>query len=278
VQPQVPAKAFYLPFETGRRFCLYHEAVGPSACRGSVLYIHPFAEELNRSRRMAALQARAFAAGGWSVLQADLFGCGDSDGDFADADWARWTSDVAEASRWLQARSGTSPIFWGMRAGCLLASNAARALDAAPDFVFWQPVISGKQFLRQFLRIKFAAQLIAGDARERVRTDDLHAELRRGRSVEVAGYTVSGALAQGLDDALLDPPARPGKIAWLEVSDGEDPALTPAGRNWIERRRVDGTAIHSRCIRGPMFWQVQQYEESPALIAATLEAARAFAT
>jgi len=33
---------------------------------------------MNKSRRMAALQARVFAAMGFGVLQIDLFGCGDS--------------------------------------------------------------------------------------------------------------------------------------------------------------------------------------------------------
>ena len=36
--------------------------------RGAVVYVHPFAEELNKSRRMAALQARAMAAAGYAVV------------------------------------------------------------------------------------------------------------------------------------------------------------------------------------------------------------------
>jgi alpha/beta superfamily hydrolase len=42
------------------------------------------AEELNKSRHVAAAQARAFAAAGYSVLQIDLYGCGDSSGDFGE--------------------------------------------------------------------------------------------------------------------------------------------------------------------------------------------------
>lgn len=45
--------------------------------RGSIVYIHPFAEEMNKSRRMAALQARALTLAGFAVLQLDLIGCGD---------------------------------------------------------------------------------------------------------------------------------------------------------------------------------------------------------
>ena len=39
---------------------------------------------------MASLQAKAMAGAGYFVLQIDLYGCGDSAGDFGDALWERW--------------------------------------------------------------------------------------------------------------------------------------------------------------------------------------------
>ena len=33
---------------------------------GALVFIHSFAEEMNKCRRMAALQSRAFADAGWS--------------------------------------------------------------------------------------------------------------------------------------------------------------------------------------------------------------------
>ena len=71
----------------GDLFALYHPP--RRAPQGGVVYIPPFAEEMNRSRRMAALQARALAESGWGVLTIDPYGCGDSAGDFADARWDR---------------------------------------------------------------------------------------------------------------------------------------------------------------------------------------------
>ena len=41
----------------GQRFCIYHPPALVSVnepVRGLVLYVHPFAEEMNKSRRMAA--------------------------------------------------------------------------------------------------------------------------------------------------------------------------------------------------------------------------------
>ena len=82
-------QAFFLPSDNGQRFCLYHPPQG-SPPQGRVLYLHPFAEELNSTRRVVAQQARALAKAGYGVLQIDLLGCGDSSGEFADATWAAW--------------------------------------------------------------------------------------------------------------------------------------------------------------------------------------------
>ena len=77
-------KAFFLPTRHGHCFCLFHEPQGNTR-RGSILYLHPFAEELNTSRRIVAHQARNLARLGYGVLQIDLLGCGDSAGNFEDA-------------------------------------------------------------------------------------------------------------------------------------------------------------------------------------------------
>jgi hypothetical protein len=46
-------EVFFLPVEPGQRFAIFHPAATPKP-RGAVLYAHPFAEEMNKSRRMAA--------------------------------------------------------------------------------------------------------------------------------------------------------------------------------------------------------------------------------
>src|SRR3954470_6680572 len=105
-------EAFYLSRTAGRRFCVFHEPLKGTTAKGAIVYIHPFAEEMNKSRRMAAIQARALAQAGWFVLQPDLYGCGDSDGDFSDANWDLWISDVCRAVEWLHERSGFFPMLW----------------------------------------------------------------------------------------------------------------------------------------------------------------------
>ena len=96
----------------GRLFAIHHPPAAAAAHAEAVLYIHPFAEEMNQSRRIAVLQAEALAGLGYGVLTLDLTGCGDSTGEFADARWVIWRDDFIAGCRWLGAlgyRSSSRP-------------------------------------------------------------------------------------------------------------------------------------------------------------------------
>src|SRR6218665_1924947 len=145
------SQAWFEAFHATRpaaRFCILHPAQGP--LRAQILYIHPFAEELNRSRRMASLQARRLAQAGYEVLQIDLHGCGDSPGEFGEASWDGWLDDIAAAAAWLRARHPTPPPLWlwGLRLGCVLGVEAARRHQLRCNFLFWQ-ALSGPTQLQQ---------------------------------------------------------------------------------------------------------------------------------
>lgn len=261
-------QAFFLPANPGQRFCLYHPARNSQA-RGAVIYLHPFAEEMNKSRRMAALQARAMSDAGFDVLQIDLLGCGDSAGDFVDASWRAWQEDVLLGYRWLRSQTRAPLILWGLRAGCLLAATAAVNLPEKANFIFWQPVVSGKQHWQQFMRLKMAGELASGQAKGV--TEQLRQQLATGQTVEIAGYSISPGLADGLEQAeLLSPPGHFGKVAWLEVSSREDATLTPVSQKRIEQWQVAGFNVDAQVVRGPAFWQTTEIEDALALTAATL--------
>ncbi|WP_343051237.1 hydrolase 2, exosortase A system-associated [Pseudaquabacterium terrae] len=259
-------------------FALHHPPApdtpdAPAAPRGAVLYLHPFAEEMNKVRRMAALQARALAAAGYAVLQLDLRGCGDSGAEFEDASWAGWLDDALFAARWLQQRYPAAPLWlWGARAGCLLAAELAGRIDGpAPNLLCWAPVTSGRPHLQQFLRIKLAGALLdGGGAAAAGGLADMKRTLDDGGMVDVAGYRLPAALARGLDNAKLTVPARPGRIAWLDVSSRAEPSLAPAAERWLAECRTAGHQVASEIVAGPAFWQTLEIEEAPALIDATV--------
>lgn len=277
--PERP-EAFFLPADGGQRFCLFYPAQG-DAIRGLVLYIHPFAEEMNKARRMAALQARALARSGLDVLQIDLLGCGDSSGDFGDATWHSWVSDVVQGCRWLLDRSTSRKDFvdnpplwlWGLRAGCLLAVEAAAHLNEACNFLFWQPPSAGKPLLQQFLRLKVAGEMLGGQAKGVM--EAVRQQLAGGSPVEIAGYMLSPGLALELEQAVLAPPTSQGqarRLEWFELSTRDDASLSPVSAKTITQWQQTGFTARSHIARGPAFWQTSEIEEAPALITATIAA------
>jgi uncharacterized protein len=278
----VSPEAFFLPATShagGQRFCLYHPVQGASP-RGLVLYIHPFAEEMNKARRMAALQSRALAQAGFAVLQIDLHGCGDSSGDFGDATWQSWVDDVLQGCHWLRARHGNDgnpgdlPLWlWGLRAGCLLAADAARQLGEPCNFLFWQPPAAGKPLLQQFLRLKAAGDLMGGQAKGVMQA--LRQQLADGAPVEIAGYLVAPGLAAELEQATLapsGPTVQAQRVEWFELSTREDANLSPVSLQTMGQWQQTGFDVASHMVLGPAFWQTTEIEDAPALIAETLSA------
>jgi uncharacterized protein len=266
-------QAFFLPVGDGHRFCLFHPSrLGTTS--GAVIYLHPFAEEMNKSRRMAALQARAMSEAGYAVLQIDLLGCGDSSGDFGDATWAIWCNDVLAAHQWLRLQTNAPLILWGLRAGCLLAANAAVNLPEGTNFIFWQPVVSGRQHWQQFIRLKMAGEIASGQSKGV--TEQLRQQVAAGKNVEIAGYSVSAKLAEGLEQAELHPPEhRPWLMAWFEVSLREEATIAPIALKHIEHWQLAGFDVTAKVIHGPGFWQTTEIEDAPDLIVATLSALEA---
>lgn len=261
------ADVFFLPAAHGeQRLCLFHAPAGEP--RSRVIYLHPFAEEMNKSRRMAALACRALAEAGHAVLQIDLRGCGDSSADFGDASWADWQADVRLALDWLDARVPGAPLWlWSLRAGALLATaDWGRPVN----HLFWQPMASGKLALQQFLRLKLAAEMSGGGSKGLM--EALKAELAAGRPVKIAGYRLGSSLAAGLESSKLAPTGAPARVEWLELSTREDATLTPVSEQAIKAWQEAGWQVRARLVQGPGFWATSEIELAPALIAATVEA------
>jgi len=261
-----PFDAFFLPAAGGERFCIFHPASG--APLGSILYVHPFAEEMNKARRMAALQARAFCARGYNVLQIDLFGCGDSSGDFGDARWNAWNEDVALAAGWL-ARHTEGPVhLWGLRLGALLALDHLRQAGRSfAGLLLWQPVISGAQFMTQYLRLRLASDMLSGAEASR-RTEQLRAQLVAGQSLEIAGYELSSELALAIERlslAALAPRDVPAQ--WFEIN--AEGKSSPALRRAAQACIAAGAEVELHAVRGEPFWSSVELCECPVLIAAT---------
>ncbi len=263
----ITPQAFFLDASPGRRFCLYYPPAG--ICRGGLLYVHPFAEEMNKSRRAVTLQALEAARCGYAVLLIDLFGCGDSDGDFADARWQIWLDDLAVAASWMKGVCSAPITLWGLRLGVPLMLEYARDSGVTfKGFILWQPVVTGDHFLTQFLRLRLANEMLSGsDTKTSVK--DLRHELAEGRILEVAGYPVAPQLAAAVDGIRLSELVdASGRYHWFEVAPSArpfPPASSKTILSWTER----GAAVHEQQILGENFWQSQEITVCPELFAAT---------
>jgi exosortase A-associated hydrolase 2 len=249
-----------------RRFGLYVSPDGP--VRSALLFVPPFGEEMNKSRRLVAVTARALAWRGHAVLIFDPFGCGDSPGHFEQADWNLWCADVCRAHAWLESAAGTQVSLWALRAGALLALAAMARLPRLPRLLLWQPVASGKAHVTQFLRLKVAADTIAG-VQPATTTAALWSALSRGEVLDIAGYRLPPAVAVPMGAATLDAPPAAQRIDWIDVGTPGEPA--PASLKLVQSWRALGTEVRHETVVGPPFWQTQELEHCPALVDATLE-------
>lgn len=266
----ITREVFFLNTPTGARFSIGTYPVDPPV--GGLLYLHPFAEEMNKSRRMASLSAQAFAEHGWVVLQIDMAGCGDSAGDFADADWQRWLEDVSYGWAWLRERCEGPHGIWTLRAGSLLVADWLEQHSDRPPLVLWQPVGNGQQHLTQFLRLKAVSEAMGNSSSKGV-VARLRTKLDANREVEVAGYGLSPALAAGLAAATLRLPENyDAQVAVLELVSGERTELSPGTARLICNWREGQTPVVGEIARGPSFWQTQEIETAPRLISASLHA------
>jgi len=155
----------FIPGQTGELFALYYPPASGGQPKKVFLHIPAFAEEMNKSRRMVALQARAFAQHGYGVLVMDLLGTGDSFGNFSEATWLIWQQDIDTAIRWIVKQVAESINLWSLRIGVLLAMDFVANSSAKIDkLICWQPVLNGETFVMQFLRLRVAAAMMDKNA------------------------------------------------------------------------------------------------------------------
>ena len=270
---QVPdPEFFFLRRDIGQRLCVHHApAVGVAPAPAALVFVHAFAEEMNKSRRMVSLQCRALATAGCAVFQIDLLGCGDSSGLLSDADWSSWVADVQAGADWLVSVYPGVPLWlWGHRAGALLAAEVAAKRPSPAHLLLWQPLLAGKTQVQQFLRLKAAAGIGDGGNASAAMAA-MRTALEAGQVIEVAGYPLTGTLVAGLESAALKQPREGGKVRWLEVSTRPEPGMSPASDKTVTAWRAVGLDVQTSALAGPAFWQSSEIETAPALLRATVD-------
>jgi exosortase A-associated hydrolase 2 len=263
-------KGHFLEHRGRRLFCLLLEPAFVQA-HSAILFLPPFAEEMNKSRRIVACQARELAACGHRVMLLDPTGCGDAGGDFHDASWQVWLQDAIFAANYLVAQGNVPLSLWGLRLGALLACELTRAPLDIRSLMLWQPVLNGEQQIDQFLRLRTVAAAVNNTA-----TFDRKAlwnELRAGRSLEVAGYELSSAMALEVAKVrLIDLRPACQIVHWLEIGAEPQGSMSPPSESVIAQWLEQGVQVARRYVQGDPFWRVIDAAINPSLQRCTTDA------
>jgi exosortase A-associated hydrolase 2 len=261
-------EVFFLKGTRGSLFSVFHPAHEHGRNRLSLVYVPPFAEEMNRARRMSALQARRLSELGIDVLLLDPFGTGDSEGDFGDARWDIWYDDVRTAMNWLGARTNAPVGLWGLRLGALLAADVA-SRHPIERLVLWQPVLSGDSYLTQFLRLRLAATMNMGENRESTKT--LRERLAQRKTLEIAGYHLAPDLANAIASLRFRDLVQTNQVSainWLEVTTDPSGTFSPGSQKVLDVL-TQQDRVTAKIVTGQPFWLAQEITLVPELLSAT---------
>lgn len=263
---------FFLEGTAGRLFSVYHEPVGAAAPWGNMLVVPPFNEEMNRCRSTVTRQAREFGRLGVGTMVMDLHGTGESDGNYRDASWDLWIENIRQAIAWLDAKPGGCIGLLGIRLGVPLALTALRQEPGKRALIAWQPVVDGKIYFTQFMRIRIAANMDRTDIPKDT-TSAMRAALAEGRNIEVAGYEINPGLAAAIEnvqlDELLPPESTP--VAWFEKGGGAGNTISPASEKLVESWRAAGRSPEVIVFDDPAFWALHERSLAPDLLKKTAD-------
>ena len=268
---QVELSPGFMTVQGRRLFCLRRRAlVTPITTR--VLVVPPFAEELNKCRRLLALCAQTLAVAGAEVWWPDLSGTGDSAGDFADACWSQWIDELCDLDLALaQAAPAAAPAYLALRSGALLlaaASSRLRDFERA-HVLLWQPVLDGGRYLQQFLRLRVMASRLSGRDES---LPALMARLAQGELLEVGGYGLRAQLTDGLAAAQAAPAtlgaARAVTVLEFKNTAGASPSLPVL--QFSAACQTLGCAALVHLVECEQFWATQEISAPTVVIDASM--------
>jgi len=266
-----PATIQFVSSTAGNILLTYKPGKERLRSKRDLLVVPPFTEEMNKSRRMISLLSDELALGGYGVLVVDLFGTGDSEGDFSDASWNIWKQDLAAAINWIKDQHDSEISILGFRIGAMLALNMISDFGLSLDkFILWQPVVNGKIMMTQFLRLRIAANMMnKEESKETI--SDLRSMLEQRQSIEVAGYELSPELFSDISNMNLASMRIPEKLSihWIEIVSNMDQPLARNSQDVLTQWQENGLDVTEHKVAGEPFWSTPEITIVPELIKLT---------
>ena len=257
--------AEFIDTAEGRLFVVERAPLDPRG--GTTLLVSPLGDEMNKSRALFTQLGISLAREGRALIVVDLFGTGDSEGNFEDASIERWSKNLDALATWSSQRGYAIDSIVAVRFGCLLAAHWARNTNRQfASTVFWQPVLNGAQIVSQWLRVRVAASMFDGNSK--VTGAELESELKEGRSLEIGGYPLTSSFASELRSLDLTRLlcAGLGDLHLFEIGSGLE--CSPAMSRLAQTREFRQMSM----IAGDAFWSATEIVQNPELIARTVDA------
>ncbi|NRA54253.1 MAG: hydrolase 2, exosortase A system-associated [Gammaproteobacteria bacterium] len=264
----IKPRLFFLNTAHGKLFITQFVPELEQKIRLNVIVIAPFAEEANKSRKMLADFARQAAQHHIRVSLIDLFGTGDSEGDFSQASWDIWQQNIRALYLALQRQDPDVAIgLIGLRSGALLALDCYcnQLISPAAPLVLLQPALNGKQFMVQFMRLRLAAGMI--NAKAKLTMADLQQELLKNGGLEIAGYHLNHGLSEAIAQLnYLDLKQLPDSLslAWVEIGQPPTQQIKAISKKTIANWQKFND-VTEQFIVGDSFWQTQEITQVPEL-------------
>lgn len=234
--------------------------------RGAVVICPPvFLEKVITNQAETEL-ARTLARRGIAVQRFDYRGFGHSDGDGRDVTYDAMVEDGADAVGLLRELHPTPNLgFVGSRWGTLVAATIARSLPGAP-LAMWEPLLSGRSFVREASRAVAISALTAmagresagpaaesaGSAAEKPRK--LASIIEEDGMADVFGYPIHKAFYDSSVTTELSTEMGSDPRPLQVVTFGDDPIQGPR-KKLIDEWERQGFSVSSHMSEGvPVWW------------------------
>ena len=239
----------------------------------AVIFVPPFAEEMNRSKRMYVLCARLLADSGIHAYCFDYSGTGDSSGEWGEFSYADWIQDIHHVCNHCSTfcdRIG----FVALRFGALILSDAIEQFRLNIDrCVFWDPIEAGEGLVRQLIRIKIAAAM-SGESKK-LSTKEILEDIQANGFLESGGYHISKTLIDDINSkklsSLLESVLGQSEIEWMQL--GKNSQLNS---KWLLNTIAEENLAHGlrknlfmHRVNDVKFWMQQEVTIAPELLRAT---------
>ena len=265
----------YLPSSQNSQIFLAHYApIEQSGVVGdpqAVIFVPPFAEEMNRSKRMYVLCARLLADAGIHSLCFDFIGTGDSSGEWGDFNYSDWKNNLIDVYR-LAKKFAPKISLVTLRDSALISLNLIKQADIQIDkCVLWDPIDSGEVLIRQLVRMKIASAM-AGDLKK-ITTKEVLESVEQSGFLEVGGYHVSSELinqikAEKISDSIEAVLALT-QMHWMTTGKSNSNDAMPICLSKLNLAESLLRQLTMHAVNDVKFWMQQEVTISPLLLRET---------